>query len=392
MIRQVLTDVGDWSIDLTPDTPRRILAYTDLDAYGFARLVITPLHVPTHAVAATALPEIARYTGVLRQVSTDRRSNREPTTLGGAGLAILLGDEDGKGDIFENDASVSRVFYDGPSNNSALKSVLDRGNGITAGSIVTANVTARDYDLKAGDTPRKMLDLAMSLYPTKRLWRINPDGTLDAHTRANLFRTGQVAIIPGGGGRDGDLFGIDPTTLTHARDVEDWSSRVRVNASGLPKTGAADIAVNPYTDIDGDPLTMTRFITSQQAGSADAAGNIAETQLNRFDEVRRALTIRCDLYDLAKHVQPGDTIYVYDPDQGLQDLTTQVHYRGEVIFPYSIRVEAIRWPVRTGMGVYLLVGDPADAIDLTPYVEMEDGAASEIEVGAFSRTLQSAVA
>jgi len=392
VIRQVLTDVGDWSIDLAPDTPRRILAYTDLDTYGFSRLVVTPLHVPTHAIAADDLPTVARYTGILRTVATDRRSNRQPISLGGAGLAILLGDEDGKGDIFENDASVSRVFYDGPSNNSALRSVLDRGNGITDGAIVTANATSRDYDLKAGDTPRKMLDLAMSVYPTKRLWRINPDATLDANTRANLFRTGEVAIIPGGGGRDGDLYGIDPITFAHDRDVEDLSTRIRVNASGVTNTGEADIVSNPYTNPAGDPLEMTRFVTSQQAGSAAAAGNIAETQLARFDEVRRQLRITTSHYDLAKHVEPGDSIYVYDPDQGLVDTTTQVHYRGEVIFPRSIRVEALRWPVQTGMGVYLLVGDPAEAIDLTPYVLMEDGATSEIEVGAFSRTLQSTTA
>lgn len=387
-VRQVFTDIGDWNLALNPNTPRSILSLCDLDTYGFSRLVITPLHIPTHAITVADLLTVARYTGVLRTLETDQRSAGEPPVIGGVHIAVMLGDEDGKGNNFENAGTASAYPRWNNASNSWLKSVLDRGNGITQGTFPTAAASpTRDLVFDGGDTARRLLDQQVSQFGAPyHYWRVNPDGTLDVGQRSTLWRSGEVAVLPGGGGRDGSLIGLNPTRFAHSRDVEDWTSAVRVNLSSVTETGTATIGSNPYVDIAGNALTMRRFISSDKASSATSAGNIAAGQLARFDETRRQLDLAVTGYDVGAYIEPGDEIYVYDPDQDLLDLSNQVSYRGQTIFPLEIRTDDLTWPVQQGMGVYLLTGATPDVTDLTPYVLPETGA-TRIGVGAFARTL-----
>lgn len=395
MIREAFTAPGDWALGYHPDTPDAIRDLFDLDDHGFAHIVVTDTHLDAHTVTAAGLCTAATYRGVLRTHSTRAAHERRTPTIGGAGLAILLGDEDSKGNNFENTGTAaSYPFWNGPTNNSWLKAAFDRANGLAAGTVPTpAASPTRNLEFEAGDTARKVLDTAGSIFGgTYRYWRVNPDGTIDVGTRAAIWASGEVVVIPGAAGRDGTLYGINPTGFGHDRDVEDWSSAVRVNPSGVTETGTATIGSNPYYDgatSSRGALTMRRYISSDSPASAGAAADIAATQLGRFDETRRELKITTDEYSLGAVVEPGDEIYVYDPTQDLLDLTNQVHYLGDVIFPLAIRVEAIRWPFRDGMGAYLLTGATPTVTDITPYVVPEDSDA-EIEVGAFSRTLATA--
>lgn len=391
-IRQVFQDFGDFTIRLHPDTPKRITDQLDLDTQLFARIVITPLHIPTHAIAATALPEVARYTGLLREVTTSD-DDGAPIELAGVDQSMLLGDEDGKADSFTNSGTVTGYpRWNGPSNNSWIKAVLDRGNGITAGTLPTPAATpTRDLKFAFGDPPRRLLDEQIGIFGTPyHYWRINPDGTLDVGERATLWRTGEVIVMPGGGGIDGGIRGLSPAQLDHQRDGKDATERVRVNPTSATETGSATLSPNPWVNIAGAALVWRRCITSDKPASATAAGNIAATQLGRFDEIRRQVPLGIDVYDLGAYVQPGDAIWVYDPDQGLVDLDNEVTFMGQTVMPVEVRVDDIDWPVQDGMGVYALPWDSDAsahvAVDLTPYVLFEDGP-SQVGIGAFARTL-----
>jgi len=68
-----------------------------------------------------------------------------------------------------------------------------------------------------------------------------------------------------------------------------------------------------------------------------------------------------------------------------------VRVAGQTIHPVEVDLIAVQWPLLNGMGVYIVYYDQnatdLDVIDLTPYVQWEDGDATVLEVGAPSWTL-----
>ena len=93
---------GSWDVTLSPQTPRRLLEAIDIERAGFGQLVILPAHLDPRDHADADLLALARWSGIYRKQEGSYR-------LSGAGSPILLGDEDGKGDIFE----VTRSTADG---------------------------------------------------------------------------------------------------------------------------------------------------------------------------------------------------------------------------------------------------------------------------------------
>jgi len=390
-VQHVREALGTWDINLDATTPRRILDLLDLDVYGYSHLVITPLHINTNVLTGTGLLDLARYTGVYRKNNLASRREGEPVQIEGVHLAVLLGDEEGKGDNFAVGVDITNRPFRDASNTSYITAVLSRGNGLTTGSVDSAASPSRTGRVNAGDTARQLLDYACSTFSKE--WRVNPNGTLDAAAKATIYPTTvtpTVAFLPEDGGRDGAITGIEANVYRLDSDVEDYSSAVTVRATSTNALGSASIGVNPYVGWSGAALTIRRAIDSQLAFSTTSADNVAATQLARFDETRRHVRITTSIYDVENFVGPGDGIFVFDPDQDLYDLTRQVFYRGRIIFPLIMRVEAIRWPVQQGMGVYLRywTGSTFAFLDLTDWVLWEDRDA-ELDIGDIYRTLGS---
>lgn len=391
-VQHVREALGSWNVALDPTTPRRVLDLLDLDAYGFSHFVVTPLHVDTNVLTGTGLLNVARYTGVYRKNNLASRREGEPVELEGAHLAALLGDEEGKGDNFATGTDITtRPFNDGATT-SYITAVISRANGLSTGSVLdSAASPTRTGHVNAGDSARQLLDYACSVFSKE--WRVNPNGTLDAAAKATLYpttTTPTVAFLPEDGGRDGTITGIEGNVYRLDSDVEDWSSKVTIRATSTNALGSASITSNPYVGWTGSALTMQRAGDSNLAYSTNSANNVAATQLGRFDETRRHVRITTSVYDVENFVGPGDGIYVYDPDQELYDPSRQVFYRGQIIFPLILRVEAVRWPIQQGMGVYMRYwnGSTFDFLDLTDWVLWEDRDA-ELEIGDIYRTLGS---
>ena len=100
-VTEILKALGSWEIKLLSGTPRDVL--DALDYFGHVAVVpgrLDPLQYGDNLLDA------ARYVGVLRTrtVGDDGRTNAplDDLSVGGVGMAMWLGDEDGKGDLYEN--------------------------------------------------------------------------------------------------------------------------------------------------------------------------------------------------------------------------------------------------------------------------------------------------
>lgn len=392
-----LMAAGSFTLDLDPATPESIRALT---AYGFGRVVVTPIWVDSGDIATADLLDLALFTGVYRKHSNDR------CRWEGAGLPVLLGDEDGKANTHTSTTNVSaRPLYDGSNTSAIRNNVLRNGaggaNGITVGTIASAASPTKEFNIEVGDSPRDVLDFVCDLYTTSGSnpyeWKVKPDGGLDVALRNTLFPT---CVTPTTiATRSTDVPGDVPSTVKvipvdgfdPVEDVEDWSSTVYVTGPTVTLfgteytyTGSADIGSNPYDDLAGDELIMRRVVTSNKSKSNADNAAIAVRKLGRYDDVERHLSVSTDLADVRAWLAPGDAMYVSDDDGNVFDLAVQVDV-GAVVHPLVTRVSGMSWPITDGMGVYSVVGS-GTVVDLSDFVVFGDGPC-RLDVGEPRRPL-----
>lgn len=361
---------GSWSLRLSPDTPPSVLDVLDLGSAAFGHVVVTPTRLHKASVSGATLLAAARYTGILR-------SRPSLFELGGPGLAAWLADEDGKGDVIETALTKSSGTF--------VQWVTDlRPSSLTAGTY-TAIAGSLSHSFLFVDR-RTALDYVCDYFGGE--WRITPAGALDAGAESDLFATTPTVVVQRlSGGKDIAVTGIH-AALDTAKDYDDYTTRVVLVASGdsaALSVGTADISpATSFKDLNGNAVDLTRIVES----SDTTAGNetvVAQAQLNRFTDPRRAVTLTADEYDIGASITVGDTIYVWDPATDLTDTANQVQYRGQTIFPMALRVLGYSWSVQRGMGVYFRAPDAGGTItDLTDFVEWDTGTSS-IEVGAKPR-------
>lgn len=428
---------GSWTLDLDPQAPERI---KDLSDNAFMQVVVTACHVDSDAMSVSSLLGIARYAGVYRKRSQDR------CRWEGAGLAVMLGDEDGKGNVHVSESSPSRrPLYDG-SNTSVVRNLVLRNgsggaNGVTVGTIASSATPTKKVKIEAGMSGRDVLDLACDVFTTSGSnpyeWRINPPGTLDVALRQTLFPS---TVTPTAvATRRTSAFGAGSATLellpvTRFDQVDDWldySTTVAVHftpddyafgvayevgdtvvasdgtyyrcstahtssGANLPPSskwasvdpyGEATLGSVPYDDLGGSDVVFRRVEESRAVRDADDADNVATRKLGRYDDPDRRPSLSTDLFDVGSVCRPGDSVYLFDPDTGCYSLSTQVDGGSGLVFPLVVRVQGLSWPVRRGMGVYAVVGGSSGtATDLSDWVVFEEGDA-RVDVGQPRRQL-----
>ena len=377
---QVHRGLGSFTLDLkrgaaSAATPHEVLELVT----PFSAVVFTPTYQgPAGTLTSSTLLANASFSGIVLSRGNER------CTLEGQGPAVLLGDSDGKGVTFTNPPG----NYTGDIGDWVTNKVIGsgRGNGVSEGT-VSADATSLTAQINPGDTPRKVLDFACDRLGFE--WRVNPDFTLDVNTKATLFpttTTPTAVVRRGASGRDFNITGLRGE-VSVGSSWEDYTTEVWVKATTGAMGSASLSPSTSYYAPDGTRVEWVRYIDSNKAANSSSASAIASAQLGRFDDARHEITLDTDLYHVDDDVRPGDTLWVFDPPNGLYDLTNQVTFRGQTIFPTSLRVMGLTTPIRQGMGCYLRVSDAAGTIvDLTPYVAYEDGNA-EIEVGATRRTV-----
>jgi hypothetical protein len=387
-VTEILRKLGSWELKLSPGIPRDVLDALDY----FGHIAIIPGRDIPVAQYGDTLLDAARYVGVVRTRTwgDDGRTNAvgDDLSVGGVGMALWLGDEDGKGDVYENAIEpASASFAD------TINMLLPASGAVTAGTIypVSGQYTGRHHY----ETPRTAIDYVcdtMSTTNTPVAWRVNGNGTLDAGPESDLFVTSpQCVIVTRGAGEDMSMRAlIGSTDVT--RDAEDYSTRVLLLAEGDGSsiaTGSADISpATNYRDIHGNPLVMTRMVSESDTSTVNADTR-AQLQLNRFTATRTALTLSTADYDIHGTFDVGDYVWVYDPDAGLVDTANEITFRGQRLNPIKLQVTEVQWAVTDAYTVAYRSGD-GTWWDLSRYFVPETDSTVSVTVGDIQRALTSA--
>lgn len=383
-INEAVQALGSWSLNLRPDTPADVL--DSLDYFG--HVAIVPGEYDTEQLNDYLLSS-ARYVGVLRG-----RTFGDSMEISGAGMAYWLGDEDGKGDVYETAVEFTTATGFG----TVITALLP--DAVQPGTIYSVGVTYTGRH--QFETPRKAISYVCDTVSTDTFpveWRVNGNATLDAGRVEDLYQTEPTTIIVRkGAGADLTMRAL-PGQLTTEQDIEDYTTRVVLLAEGEGTsiaTGDADAAAVPssFVDLYGNPVALTRLVSESGTSTTNATAR-AQLALNRFSGQRRSLKLSASDYDIAQlsgvgrgSFVAGDYVYVYDPDAGLIDYANEVPFRGETLYPIKIRVTQTSWPVVDGFSV-LLRRTSGEWLDLSRWVEYETGGRASLTVGDFSRTLTS---
>lgn len=371
-INEVAGAIGEWSVKLSPDTPKHIL--DKLDYFGHVAVVsgrVNPTRYGDNLLAT------ARYVGVLR----GREFSLETKSVSGPGMAMWLGDEDDKGDVIETPMNFSSATF-----NVAISSILPAAalGGTIYGQAGTYT-GVHQYESR-----RASIDYITSLFNCE--WRVNYNGTVDAGLASQLYPStptcAVVARIPEGG-IDMDRR-VLPGLAGLEADMADFTTRtflVSEPEDGAPVvTGFANIGagLNPYKDIHGNTLKMTRLISGNNTIAANA-NSVAQLQLNRFTKPREAITLSTLTHDIKGDLVCGGYIWVEDVDAKLVDLENQVRFKGLTLNPVKLRVMELSYPIEDGNTVAYRGGDGVWT-DITPHVIWESGETTVV-VGGYSRSL-----
>lgn len=361
---------GEWTLSLSEDTPQQVR-----DALTFfGHIAILPGELPV-AQYGDALLASARYVGVLR--GWDAADGR---TLKGSGMAFWLGDEDGKGDVFEAPTVFSNETFA-----NTIRGLLPPSGSITEGQLFSVPGT---YSGKhQWQNPRQALTYVTDTFGAE--FRVNYTGTLDAGLVSQLYVTTPKAILLRKGfGADLSLRAL-PGRMQMGVDVEDTTTRVVLLAEGEGTsivTAAANAPATPYKDLHGNPIKVTRLVSESGTEATNAPAR-AQLQLNRFVNARRAVQLSSNDYDVKGTFIVGDYLNVYDPDNGFVDPAREVYWQGERLNPMALRCVEMTWPIPEGWTVAFRDTE-GNWIDLSPYYVPESGDTT-IVVGDLPRGLAS---
>jgi hypothetical protein len=364
---------GQWSLTLDPDTPRAVR-----DALQYFGHIVVSVGRPDPRVAGDSLLTSGRYTGVVTGIV----ENDDATVdLSGQGMAFWLGDADKKGAVLE-----SLVTFTASTFTNAVRTLLPSSGAITEGAL--HSVTGSYTGTHQWQSPREAIDYVCTTMGAE--WRVNNNGTLDAGLASDLFVTTPVnAIVARDSGVDLAVRAM-PGHAQLASDVEDFTTRVVLLAQGdgaSVATGTADIApgLNPYKDIHGNTVKLTRMVSESATDQGNAAAR-AQLALNQFTSPRQAVQLSTDEYDIrGDGVSVGDYVWVHAPDVGLLDLNNEIVFRGLRLNPVKLRIIELAWPVEQGMSVAFRDSNGVWT-DLTDYLQFEDGSTT-VTVGGYDRSL-----
>lgn len=363
---------------LLPATPQNLLdlfAVSDSPDAFLGHVIVTP-QAFTDKDEVDVLSQ-SRYTGVLRQSSF----SNESVEISGSGLVYWLGDLQERGPIFSTELNlVSESFTDG------ITAILPPA--ITAGTIVPEVGTQSASYLFV--TARAALENWLDMFGAE--YYITPQGELNAGTPASLFPTYNAPttfVIRKGSGDDPNLKPLPLGSAVFSGDMVHYATKV-ISLTQTEDESFVSAEVSASTskrDLHGNLVDITDINNEVAVLAANVAARAA-ARLAQIGVPRTALELSTENYDIHGDFKPGDSIWVYDVASGLYDLSNEIEFMGQIYWPIKLRVLEITYPVVKGMGVYFRAPDLNGTIyDLTPYVDYEPAGTSQIEVGAFSRSL-----
>lgn len=347
--------VGDFSIDLRPETPKSIrdaVRSATLDRSGYICTFNTPTDKPTLS-AALSVGWLTQRTGRYQFAGID--------------LAGILQNNGNLGQHV-----TTQTTYAAQTLSAWFDDLLPFG-GITKGT-VTNTGTSPALDHKLGLGLREMIDYVCA--QAGAVWRINTDGTLDAAAPDTLFGTTPSVLVADqpttelGGpltGIRGRVVGLLEDASQIAKRTIGYGEGVGTDIEVATTTAAGDLLIG----INGSPVQIDRPIDLPSSTGTELTSLTAAASA-RYAEPRRVFLVSGVSSGVRARIAPGDPIYVYDLDADVtgDDL---VLFAGESIRPLSVRVLSIEWEAHRGQGVWLFE-PPSGWTDLTPWVPASIGA------------------
>ena len=359
MIHERLMAQGSFDIPLKADTPWTIWETT----LPHGHVVVFPQYIDARQFDDADLLAMARYSGVL----LDKQVNTSGMRLGGAGMVWWLGDEEGKGRIYQTAKTLTSSTLA-----NALTQLLPANYPITSGTVTeaAANYTGTHHF----QTP---LDAIRTVCATVQAeFRVNPDATIDAGYDYDVYNINDPSIVVvrqgDGGGTDPNYTGIPSNFIEGRLTAREYAtSAILVETAADGTQTLADSASRNESVYNMQAAEMLRTYMTDVPSNAGSYGQYVEQQLaehiTRVEE-----KIRTDFYEIASgDWRVGDAYHVYDPPHFV-DTSNEVWFRGDVIFPKKLRMVEADWTIRKRMGVYYR--SPAYTpvwTDLTPYVAEE---------------------
>ncbi len=374
-VHEQLMKVGSFSVALDdpPISVRRQVA-------GFKSVVITGARLSDRSMTRAALLAAARYRGVVFGWERDR------AVIRGAGMLSYLGDAGkiGQGIRLTLPHGAARTFeqwWD------YWQTTISRTNGLTKGSTYSMPATTWSVDSQLHYNARRTFEaLAQALLVE---YRANPDGTVDmGGIGSALFRTSpEVLLARGVTSTDFGVKCFPITSWNVGKDYEDYTNFVRAENPQNRPLGDAASNLEPIKDAGGsNALMRARLHEDDNIEDTTTAANIAQGVLDQHEDVRVDLSVSIDVADPRRHLCPGDHLWVYDLVDQLWNTSNQVTFQGRAIHPAKLRLRGMRWPIKRGMGVYLMSDDSTEGwVDLTDWVAWESGSTA-LEVGAPGRS------
>lgn len=369
-VTETLRALGSWGLTFRENMPDD--AWKKIDYFG--HVVIMPGRRP--GPLDDSLLRAARYVGPVTSISDSSEAQR---AIGGAGMALWLGDAEGKGDIFTDPITVSGNYSD------VIRALLPASGAVTEGTFFTIPGTWGSSTFQF-QTSRDVIDYVAQTIGAA--WRVNGDGTLDFGLESDLFVVNPKCVVARRGMDDMFLRGLYGRAET-ARDVDDYTTKVVLLAQGINgQFVSAEEELTPgeipFVDIHGNKVMRARIIQESETDSTNAPAR-AQLQLNRFKSTRDALTLSTSDYDVKGKAQVGDYIWVYDPTMDLVDINNEVIFRGQRVNPFKLRLTETTWPVTNRMSVLYRGGD-GSWLDLSKYFVPENGDTTLV-VGGYNRSL-----
>lgn len=191
-------------------------------------------------------------------------------------------------------------------------------------------------------------------------WKVTPAGLINIGFSWEVFpSTSQIVITrkqrSGWSAVEVPSFGADEF------GVQRSSQDVANIAIVLGKDGAEGYALSPITygwlnSVTHD-LFHRAFTVSRDDVALSWVGAAAAAEVNKVDDVATTITVSGTAYETSSLGTPqvGQWAAVYDPETGIVDTSQPaVLLRGVEIWPQSVRICSANWPVKRGMGVYVV--------------------------------------
>ena len=359
--------LGNWSLRLRDDTP---FGLRQSISTPLATLVVTRNYIPAAVVSdSLALNAGNAYSGVVLRPGPQLE-------IGGCGLAWFLGDDSGGPGVLEAGLSMAQ----GATLGSAMASVLS-GTSFLSGTIGAGSVNA--WDIGICTTRRHVLNLLAQSFNYE--WRIKANRYIDVASPTTIYGATPTGVIVKEHGPQevNTPYGITGA-VGSTWDWEQYGSKAYVFSNvGYGSSGGA----SPYRDPIGNLMTIVRVFEQTDAYRASES-TIAQWWVGQINRGVRSVTVSADDYQVTGIVPCGGYVWLHDYELGLYDLANNVPYGGGMLHPVAARVQAVTWPVREGMGVYIRQhnGTVVTYHDLTSYVEWESGS-GQIEVSTSAQVL-----